>query len=204
MITIHCLAYSRAIRLVWLMEDLKQPYDLIRYDRTAEFRAPDALAKVHPLGASPVIEDGGSVMAESVSCLRYLAEKFGDDVHRPSVGTIEFWQHEELLDYVESSFAGVVMKALLPKLEGGEPSAEALDSLHKHFEYIAGKLTKDAMLFGAKPTLADIQLSYQLAFLSHTGLLDDAPRLAAYWATLQDQPGYKSAIAHAGPMAPES
>lgn len=186
------------------MEDLKQPYDLIRYDRTPDFRAPDALAKVHPLGASPVIEDGDRVMAESVSCLRYLAEKFGDDVHRRRVGSIEYWQHEELLDYVESSFAGVVMKALLPKLEGREPSAEALDNLHKHYEYIAGKLTKNAMLFGSKPTLADIQLSYQLAFLSHTALLEDAPRLAAYWATLQDQPGYKAAIAHAGPMAPES
>ncbi len=186
------------------MEDLRQPYNLISYDRTADFHAPDSLAKVHTLGSSPVIEDGERVMAESVSCLRYLAWKFGDDTHRPAVGTIEYWQHEEMLDYVESSFAGVVMKALLPKLDGREPTKEALDALHQHYEYLTEKLTPNEMLFGSKTTLADIQLSYQLAFLSHTGLLDDAPRLAAYWETLQDQPGYKAAIAHAGPMVPES
>ena len=30
MISIHSLAYSRAIRLVWLMEDLGQPYNLMQ------------------------------------------------------------------------------------------------------------------------------------------------------------------------------
>ena len=34
------------------------------------------------------------------------------------------------------------------------------------------------------------------------GFLADAPRLAAYWDALQAQPGYRAAIAKAGPMAP--
>jgi glutathione S-transferase len=203
MITIHCLAFSRAIRLVWLMEDLKQPYKLVGYDRTAQFRAPQSLSKVHPLGSSPVIEDGDLVMAESVSCLRYIASKFGDDTHRPAVGTMKYWQHEEMLDYVECSFSEVAMKALLPKFEGDEPSAEAREALHKHFDYIAQHLTTDELLFGSSATLADIQFSYLLAFLSQTGLLKDTPRLTAYWAALQDQSGYKAAIAAAGPMVPD-
>ena len=202
MITIHALAYSRAIRLVWLMENLKQPYNLVSYERTAEFRAPESLSKVHPLGKSPVIEDGDLMMAESATCLRYLAEKFGDEAHRPSLGTAEYWRHEELLDYVESSFAGVAMKGLLPKLNGRDPSAEALEDLQKNYDYIAQQLTEDGLLFGPAVTLADIQFSYLLANLSQTGLLDDAPRLAAYWTALQDQSGYKAAISNVGPMAP--
>lgn len=83
MITIHCLAYSRAIRLLWLMEDLREPYKMIRYERTNSFRAPECLAQVHPLGKSPVIEDGDVMIAESAACLRYLAEKFNDTSHQP-------------------------------------------------------------------------------------------------------------------------
>lgn len=202
MITIHCLAYSRAIRLAWLMEDLQQPYDLVRYDRTPEFRAPQSLAEVHPLGKSPVLDDDGVKLAESATCLRYLAGKFGDASHVPEPGTADHLRHEELLDYVESSFAGAAMGLLLPGLKGEAPSEAARKAMQTHFDYVAGMLPKDGLLFGSAATLADIQFSYLLANLSRMGFLDEAPRLAAYWTALQKQPGYVAAIAKTGPMAP--
>lgn len=204
MITIHCLEYSRAIRLVWLMEDLHQPYELVSYLRTEDFHAPESLALVHPLGKSPVMEDADVVLAESATSLRYLANKFGDDTHQPKTATREHLRHEELLDYVESSFAPAAMGLLLPKLKGGEPPQEARAAMQQHLDYLAQQLTKDGLLFGETATLADIQFSYLLANLSGMGFLDDAPRIASYWADLQQQPGYKAALAKAGPMAPPS
>ncbi|SIT01475.1 Glutathione S-transferase, N-terminal domain [Roseivivax lentus] len=122
MIDIHCLQYSRAVRVVWLMEDLGQGYNLIEYPRTDAFRAPPALAEVHELGKSPVVEDGKLVLAESATILRYLVDKFADTTHRPDTGTREFWQHEELFDYVESAFAAAAMGVLLPAMTGSAPS----------------------------------------------------------------------------------
>jgi glutathione S-transferase len=202
LITLHCLEYSRAIRLVWLMEDLHQPYDLVMYERTEDFHAPQSLAKVHPLGKSPVIEDADLVLAESATCLRYLIDKFGHDTHRPKTGTRGYLLHEEMLDYVESSFAPAAMGLLLPKLQGEEPAQEAHTAMQKHLDYVAQQLTEDGFLFGDTATLADIQFSYLLANLSGMGFLDDAPRVASYWADLQRQPGYLAAVAKAGPMAP--
>jgi glutathione S-transferase len=202
LITLHCLEYSRAIRLAWLMEDLHQPYDLLMYDRTEDFHAPPSLAKVHPLGKSPVMEDGDLLLAESATCLRYLVDKFGDDAHRPKTGTREYLRHEELLDYVESSFAPAAMGLLLPKLQGKEPAQEARAAMQTHLDYVAQQLTEDDLLFGEKATLADIQFSYLLANLSGMGFLDEAPRIASYWTDLQQQPGYQAAVAKAGPMAP--
>lgn len=201
MITIHSLAYSRAIRLIWLMEDLKQPYSLIMYNRTESYRAPDSLKQVHPLGKSPVIEDGDLLLTESATCLRYLTKKFDDNTHRPNLGTVEYVQHEELLDYVESSFAEIAMKLLIPKLSGQEPSGDAITAMQMHYGYIAQQLTENDLLFGDVPMLADIQLSYLLATLSSAGLLEHE-RLAEYWTELQKLPGYQAAIAKAGPMAP--
>jgi glutathione S-transferase len=204
LITLHCLKYSRAIRLVWLMEDLRQPYELVMYDRTEDFHAPQSLSKVHPLGKSPVMEDADVVLAESATSLRYLTDKFDDDTHRPEKGTRGHLRHEELLDYVESSFAPAAMGLLLPKLKGEEPSQEAHAAMQKHLDYVAQQLTQDGLLFGKTATLADIQFSYLLANLSGMGFLNDAPRIASYWADLQQQSGYKAAIAKAGPMAPPS
>lgn len=204
MITLHCLEYSRAIRLAWLMEDLHQPYDLIIYERTEDFHAPQSLARVHPLGKSPVMEDADLVLAESATCLRYLTNKFGDDTHQPKVGTRAYWRHEELLDCVESSFAPAAMGLLLPKLQGEEPAQEARAAMQTHLDHVAQQLTAGGLLFGETATLADIQFSYLLANLSGMGFLNDAPRIASYWADLQQQPGYLATVAKTGPMAPPS
>jgi glutathione S-transferase len=204
MIKIHCLAYSRAIRLVWLLEDLRQPYDLIQYDRTEKFRAPEALRNVHPLGKSPVIEDGDLMLSESATCLRYLADKSGDETHRPARDTADYIRHEELLDYVESSFAGICMNILIPVMQGADSSDDARQSLRMHLDYVVNHLPEAGLLFGDTACLADIQFSYLLANLDANGLLDDAPRIKAYWNDLQKQPGFKAAIKVAGPMAPKS
>ncbi|MGQ7846084.1 glutathione S-transferase family protein [Granulosicoccus sp. 3-233] len=203
MITIHCLAYSRAIRLLWLMEDLEQPYHLVFYERTENFRAPESLARVHPLGKSPVIQDEQLVLAESATCLRYLHDRFGDGRHVPAAGTDDHLRHEELLDYVESSFASVAMQLLLPHMRGDEPTSAAYEAMQKHQEYIVHQLPEKGLLFGDMVSLADMQFSYLLANLSRSGFLEDAPRLAAYWQHMQMESGYRAAITHGGPMAPE-
>lgn len=203
MITIHCLAYSRAIRLIWLMEDLGQPYDLVHYDRTDAFRAPQALRDIHPLGKSPVMEDGDLRLAESANCLRYLTRKFDDQTHTPKPGMAEYAHHEEMLDYVESSFAAACMSVLLPAMEGAEITEKARDILTMHLTYIAQKLPDHGLLYGETASLADIQISYLLANLAAGGFLADAPRVKVYWADLQKQNGYIAATRVAGPMAPD-
>lgn len=203
MITIHCLEYSRAVRLVWLMEDLKQPYNLVLYKRTENFRSPASLKKVHPLGKSPVVEDSELMLTESATCLRYLVDKYDDHAHRPEPGTREFLRHEELLDYVESSFAEVAMKLLLPGLSGQEPPSEAFDEMQKHYDHVEQQLPQEGLLFADAAMLADIQFSYLLANLSRMGFLESTSRLTSYWADLQKQSGYKAAVEKTGPMAPE-
>ncbi|MEO9774349.1 glutathione S-transferase [Roseibium sp.] len=202
MITLHALKFSRATRVLWLLNDLGQPCERIDYDRTEAFRAPKDLAAVHPLGKSPVIEDGGQVITESATILRYLVDKYGDTDHQPERGTAAFWRHEALLDYVEASFAEVVLAAVLPAFGGKDVPEPARAALDLHMSYIAGELDTGPFLCGAGLTLADIQMSYLLALLERFGFLKTAPRIMAYWQGLQEQPGYIAAVDASGPMAP--
>ena len=202
MITLHALQYSRATRVLWLLADLGQPCNRVDYDRTDAFRAPDALARVHPLGKSPVIEDDGLTLAESASILRYLAEKFGDDSHTPPRGTPDFWRHETLFEYVEGTFAGAALRSIGPALRGKPVPEDARAALGTHLDYIAQEIGNGPLLFGDTAMLADIQISYIIALLARCDLLDDHPAVMAYWDALQAQPGYIAAIRSAGPMAP--
>lgn len=203
MITVHHLENSRSQRVLWMLEELELPYEVRRYERNAKtMLAPPELKRVHPLGKSPVIEDGNRILAESATILRYLVAKYGDETHTPPRGTPEFWQHEELLDYVESSFAEVALRAVLPAFRGKPVPAEAQAALNSHLNFIGRTIGTGPMLFGERAMLADIQMSYVIALLARLDLLGEHPKVGAYWSALQAQPGYIAAVKAAGPMAP--
>ena len=76
MIVVHHLENSRSQRILWLLEELGLDYEVQRYERDRKtMLAPPALARVHPLGKSPVIEDQGRVIAETGAIVEYLVEK---------------------------------------------------------------------------------------------------------------------------------
>ncbi|HBC14136.1 MAG TPA: glutathione S-transferase, partial [Erythrobacter sp.] len=58
-ITVHHLNNSRSQRILWLLEELGADYDIVSYQRDSETNlAPPELKQAHPLGKSPLIEDG--------------------------------------------------------------------------------------------------------------------------------------------------
>ena len=66
MITVHHLNRSRSTRILWLLEELEVPYEIVRYDRDPKtLLAPPELTRIHPLGKSPVVVDGDDTLAES-------------------------------------------------------------------------------------------------------------------------------------------
>ena len=52
MLKIHHLNQSRSQRILWALEELGLPYQLIHYQREKNMLAPASLKKVHPLGCT--------------------------------------------------------------------------------------------------------------------------------------------------------
>ena len=74
MIVLHHLNNSRSQRVLWMLEELGLPYEVRHYQRDAKtMLAPPELRAVHPLGKSPVIQDGTRTLAESGAIVQYLA-----------------------------------------------------------------------------------------------------------------------------------
>lgn len=203
-ITLHHLERSRSTRILWLLEELGLPYELVIHRRSPEQRAPEALKQVHPLGKAPTLVDGDLVMAESSAILRYLNRTYGDSRFSPPFGTPEEARHDEWFDYVEGSAAPFVMVALLGALTGGLPEgmqAIANTELATHFNHISATVAQQRFLMGDRITLADIQMSYTLELAAGVGLLDAYPELQAYLARLKQETGYVAAIARGGPVS---
>ncbi|SUI74543.1 Glutathione S-transferase, N-terminal domain [Shewanella putrefaciens] len=91
MITLHHLNKSRSKRIIWLLEELGQPYEIKRYQRDSQtFLAPPELKQIHPLGKSPVIEIDGQMIAESGAITEYLIEKYAADTLAPARDSADY------------------------------------------------------------------------------------------------------------------
>jgi len=84
-VKLYWLEQSRSQRILWLLEELKVPYELEIFHRNKETRlAPPELKKVHALGKSPVISvtapgsDQPVIIAESAFIVEYLLDHFGN------------------------------------------------------------------------------------------------------------------------------
>src|SRR5215475_3909775 len=98
MIIVHHLNESRSQRILWLLEEIGAPYEIVRYERNAQTRlAPPELKSVHPLGKSPVVEIDGKVLGESGAIIEYLAECHGGPLaiapNDPMRADYLYWLH---------------------------------------------------------------------------------------------------------------
>jgi glutathione S-transferase len=196
MITLHHLRIGRSIFTVWLLEELGVEYQLQVYHRDPEtMRAPVALKKAHPLGKSPVIEDGDLSLAESGAITNYLLEKY-DTEHRlhPSRDDLSVWAtYQQWLSYPEGSvFAPLLLKMLI--LRSGvdhaviTPFSDAEITLH--FSHISNQLGDNDYLLGNQFSGADFGIGYVVSMAQRLGLLGDYPTLQAYLVRCTGRPAF--------------
>ncbi|KAI0841691.1 glutathione S-transferase [Hypoxylon sp. FL0890] len=135
-IKLYWLEQSRAQNILWLLEELKVPYELETFHRV-NMLAPPELKKIHLLGKSPVVSitPPGSteplILAESGFITQYLSEHFGQgttmmpkrwkDGQEGKVGgeTSQWLRWQYFLHYVEGSLMPMlVMAMILGQLKG--------------------------------------------------------------------------------------
>jgi glutathione S-transferase len=224
MITVHHLENSRSQRVLWLLEELALPYQVVRYARDPKtLLAPAALRAIHPLGKSPVLVDGEHVLAESGAILDYLTDRYDSErVLSPSPRPIDsperlrfrYWLH-----YAEGSamppllmtlvfarirsapmpfFARPVARSIVDKAMRGFVGPQ----LKQHLDWMERELGGSGWFAGERFTAADIQMSFPVqAAAARGGGLEAYPRLRGFLQRIEQRPAYQAALQQGGPFA---
>lgn len=222
MVTVHHLNASRSNRVLWLLEELELPYEIVRYSRQPTLLAPPELRKIHPLGKSPVITDEGRTIAESGAILEYLLERYGNGRLLPAQDDLEgriryrYWMHYAEGSLMPLLFLKLVMHRLPQKPTPAliRPLAKAISvgvqgklvdpQLRQHVAFIDAALAQSHWLAGEGLTAADVQMSYPLeALMSRAGLPpSSAPRVVALLERIHARPAYQRAVSKGGEPMP--
>lgn len=199
-IRVHHLKISRSTRIIWLMEELGLPYELVQHTRGEDFRSPPSLYDVHPLGKAPAVEVDGRTMVESSAIIEYIVDRLGGGkLLPPDSGRAEYL---EWLHFAEGTLGMPMLMRLLgprwgmPDMALGFMEAE----LKKQLDWIESQLEGRSFLCGETFTGADINLEYLLEHAETLGLIAPRPNLSRYLAALKARPAYVKAIELGGPI----
>ncbi|MEZ0222353.1 glutathione S-transferase family protein [Tardiphaga sp. 1201_B9_N1_1] len=218
MLTVHHLNNSRSQRVLWLLEELGVPYEIIRYNRQPNMLAPPELRAIHPLGKSPVITDSGNTIAESGAIVEYLVKTYGNGRLIPPDNTPERLRFTYWLHYAEgSAMPPLLLKLIFLMLPKRAPllmrpvvnaiAAKALNTLvdpqlKQHMAFWEGELSKSEWFASSEFTAADIQMSFPLeAASARAGLEQGHPKAMAWLAKIHARPAYQRALEKGGPYS---
>ena len=218
MIVVHHLNDSRSQRILWLLEELGLDYEIKRYQRDpATLQAPPALRAVHPLGKSPVIQDGELTLAETGAIVDYLVETYDGNHLGPSSAGIDRWRYRHFLHYAEgSAMPPLVMKLVFGRIPAGAPrllrpllkgvfaktTARFLDpQLQTHADYWERSLAGSGWFGGQNFSAADVMMSFPLEAASARVGFEDRPNCRGFLARIHARPAYARALERGGPYA---
>lgn len=206
MLTVHHLGKSQSERIVWLSEELGLPYQLKVYDRDKVTRlAPPEYKALHPLGAAPVIEDDGLVLAESGAIMEYLTAKYGKGrlvlaPDHPDYGHFVYWLHFANGTLQPATGRNMILGRLnLPEDNAILRAMKA--RLDLALGLVEARLGKADYLAGSALTTADIMIVFTLTtmrlFLPFD--LKPYPNIRAYLARIGQRDAYRRAMRKGDP-----
>ncbi|CAM8635307.1 MULTISPECIES: glutathione S-transferase family protein [Sphingobium] len=204
-ILVHHLNNSRSQRILWLLEELGEPYEVRRYERDRKtMRAPESLRAIHPLGRSPVVEVDGHRLIETGAIMEHLVARAGNRFGPPADadGAIRYRQY---MHYAEGSMMPPLLALLIIGKLGlfGRPARPTVQRmLDDHLDWLETELASRPYFAGDAFTAADMMMSFPLEASRARGGLDSSrPHLIRWLEDMQARPAYTAALAAGGPYA---
>lgn len=197
MIKLHHLNQSRSKRIIWLLEELGVDYEIVPYLRdSVTFLAPPELKSIHPLGKSPVLEDGDEIVTESGAITEYLIEKYADGRFAPVRGSQAYTQYIQWLHFAESSAMVPLLLKMFVAKDGAQTNflADYADAeTMKVMGYVDQSLEGKTYFVEERLTGADFMMSFVVDILNKFGVIERFPNIQRYGAQLATHSAFAKA-----------
>lgn len=188
-------------KVVWTLVELGQAFE--RTDVGGKFggnKEADYLA-MNPNGVIPTLIDGATVVWESNTILRYLANCFGATPLYPEGATaranVERW-----MDWQLSTFSPAITRVFwaLVRMPLNERNPEVIEQdrlrCQAALTLLDGAIGEGPFICGANLTLADIALAPQVYRWFELPIQrDDLPQLSHWYEQVKKRPGFVEHVA---------
>jgi len=206
MLKIHHLGHSQSERIVWLCEELGLPYEMQKHTRDPVTRlSPPSLIALHPLGAAPLIETEGMMLAESGAIVDFILARHGGGrlqhgPDHPAFADYLYWFH-----FANGNLQPVMMRMMVAGRAGLPADHPLLAATRMRLDKVLGlldaRLARNEYLAGDDFTAADIMTVFSLTTMRLFLPVDlqPYPGILAYLQRIGGRPAYARAMAKGDP-----
>jgi glutathione S-transferase len=198
MITLFWCPQTRASRILWLLEEMNEPFDVRLIDvRKPEAKGDPDFVAASPMGKVPAIMDttpnGVVHMADSASIGLYLADRYPASSLAPSIDDPSRGQYLYWMTFTP----GVIEPAMAEKFNNWEvsPTTSGWGNFGMMVEVLEQGLEGGQWLLGDRFSAADVMVGSSVYFMKLFGILPESPVLAAYADRCLARPAYQKALA---------
>ena len=189
MIRLYGTPPTRAVRAMWLLNELDLPHEVIPVDLHAGEQLTPEFLVLNPAAKLPVLVDGDMVVSESAAIQLYLADKYGDRF--PGGGLIPDTPEERgrmyhwlffLMTEIEAPLWRVALHSFLyaEDEKSDDEIALAKRDGKRMVAVLEQHMAGREFVVGDRVTVADFNAAFTLDWAREEALLDDAPALRAY------------------------
>jgi glutathione S-transferase len=155
-LTLYHAAPSRSSIVLWMLEELGQPYDIKLIKLSAgDNLKPDYLA-VNPMGKVPALKHGDAVITEAAAICTYLADEFPGAKLNVPVGTPRRGVYLKWLFFGPSCIEPAVIDRAAPRKEEARRGMLGYGDFDTVMNVVAQAVAKGPWLMGEQFTAADV------------------------------------------------
>lgn len=200
MLKLHHAPNSRAGRIIWLLEELKLPYNLNSMKFHPSDLKSDEHRSRHPLGRIPVLEDDDITIYESGAIVEYILTRHAPGKLKPEVNDDNYPQYLQWFHYCEGMVMPpmntiVVHTIILPEERRDQTVlGQAQRLLSKALVPVNTNLEEKEYLIGDFSG-ADIMLGHALYMSKRLNCVtDDLSNINEYISRIEARPSFQKAI----------
>src|SRR5215475_12927638 len=158
---------SRAMRCLWMLEEMGQPYQLIEKSTRADDLQSAEYRRLNPNARIPTLVDGDVVLWESMAINLYLSQKYEGPMHASAdvLGLAAQWSFWAMLEIEHLLLDLLGHRVLLPEFSRDISVVERDELLlKKPLGILNGCLAERGHLAGDSFTVADLNVASILAW----------------------------------------
>lgn len=184
---------SRAFRVLWMLEELGEPFEHISAPPQSE-----GVTAFNPAGKVPVLIDSGTPITDSTAILTYLADKHGRFTH--PAGTLDRARQDSLTQFLLDEFDAALWMAARHSFVLPEELRQSgiKHSLKWEFERsqhtLMDRFSEGPFLMGKEMTVPDIILTHCGNWALAAKFPITQHRLSDYLDMMRARPAFKRAM----------
>lgn len=200
-VTIYHLEGRRSERIVWLMEELALPYELV-YVRGDLAASMAKIREINPaVPMAPTVTLGDEVLVESGAIIEVILDRYAPGQLEPELHSADYARHMMWMHYAEGSLAARLFSDYRAWRKEPPLQRSRLVDSEATVQHAENHLARHPWFGGAEFSAADIMMTFPLNVATSLNIVDEAqfPHVAAWKARAQARPAYLRMLKAARP-----